>query len=185
MNDANQQLRAHVRLTLRHRLRAAWHRIRGVRLGEGAIVDAGARLLRYPRAISVGEGAILKDGSHLCPCREGASVSIGARTTVGFHTLIYASARVEIGDDCMIAPFVHIVDSNHGTRRDTPMNRQPNETDPIRIGSDVWIGGHAVILKGVTIGDGAIVAAGSVVREDVAPYSIVAGVPARVIGERT
>ena len=185
MSAPNEQLRAHVRLTLRHRLRAAFHRARGVRLGEGVIVDAGVQLLRYPAAIAVGDGAIVKAGSHLCPCRGDARVTVGARTTIGFHSLIYASQLIEIGDDCMIAPFVHIVDSNHGVRRGTPMNQQANESAPIRVGNDVWIGGHAVILKGVTIGDGAIVAAGSVVREDVVPYSIVGGVPARVIGERT
>lgn len=185
MNAPNEQLRAHARLTLRHRVRAAWHRLRGAALGDRVLVDASAQLLRYPSRIEVGADAILKAGSHLCPCRADASVRIGARTTVGISTLIYASERIDIGDDCMIAPFVHIVDSNHGTRRDTPMNRQPNETAPIRIGNDVWIGAHVVILKGVTIGDGAIVAAGAVVRDDVAPYSIVGGVPARMIGERT
>ena len=184
MNAPNAQLRAHARATWLHRLRAAWHRMRGASLGDGVVIDASARLLRYPARIEVGADAILKAGSHLCPCRDGARVRIGARTTVGISTLIYASERIEIGDDCMIAPFVHIVDSNHGTRRGMPMNRQPNETAPILIGDDVWIGAHAVVLKGVTIGDGAIVAAGAVVRDDVAPYTIVGGVPARVIGER-
>ena len=61
---------------------------------------------------------------------------------------------------------------------------QPNVATPIRIGNDVWIGAHAVILSGVTIGDGAVVAAGAVVHQDVMPYAIVGGVPARVLGER-
>lgn len=64
------------------------------------------------------------------------------------------------------------------------MNAQPNISSPIQIGDDVWIGVQAVILAGVTIGDGAIVAAGAVVHENVKPYAIVGGVPAKVIGER-
>nr|WP_200389622.1 DapH/DapD/GlmU-related protein [Thiocapsa imhoffii] len=64
------------------------------------------------------------------------------------------------------------------------MNRQANIANPIRIGNDVWIGAHAAILSGVTIGEGAIVAAGAVVRQDVDPYTIVGGVPAKVLGER-
>lgn len=63
------------------------------------------------------------------------------------------------------------------------MNLQPNVAKPIRIGNDVWIGAHAVGLSGVTIGDGAVVAAGAVVHQDVAPYTIAGGVPFRVLGE--
>ena len=180
----NPQLRAHHRSGLLHRLRLCWHRIRGADLGRGVVIDPDVRLLRYPRRIAVGPDAILKSGVHLCPCNAEANVQVGARTTVGFHTLIYASSRIEIGDDCMIAPFVHIVDSDHGLARDRPMNQQTNTAVPVRIGSDVWIGSHAVILKGVSVGNGAVVAAGSVVREDVLPYQIVGGVPAKVVGER-
>jgi carbonic anhydrase/acetyltransferase-like protein (isoleucine patch superfamily) len=180
----NQQLRSHFRPTFLHRLRRLWHSLRGVALGRDVLVDANVKLLRYPRRISIGSDVILKSGSHLCPCNESAAVSIGSRTTIGFHTLIYASGRIEIGEDCMIAPFVYIVDSDHGMSRQEPMNRQRNQALPIHIGSDVWIGAHAVILKGVNIGTGAVIAAGSVVREDVPPYSIAGGVPARIIGER-
>lgn len=180
----NLQLRAHLRPGLLHRVRRLWQRLRGVDVGRGVLIDPAVRLLRYPRRISVGPDAILKAGVHLCPCNEDARVSIGPRTTVGFHTLIYASSRIEIGADCMIAPFVHIVDSDHGLSRDRPMNQQPNSAKPVRIGSDVWVGAHVVILKGVNIGDGAVIAAGSVVREDIVPYQIVGGVPATVIGER-
>lgn len=181
----NAQLRAHLRLTIVHRLRGVWHRLRGVRLGHGVFIDAAVKLLRFPSQIVIGADAVLKAGTHLCPCRSDAQVVIGARTTVGFHTLMYASKRIEIGDDCMIAPFVYIVDSDHEMRLGQPMNQQPNAAMPVKIGSDVWIGAHAVILKGVTIGDGAVVAAGAVVREDVPPYCIVGGVPARVLGQRT
>lgn len=181
----NRQLRESIRRSPVHSARRFVQRLRGVAVGDGAILDRGVLLLRHPRQISVGADAVLKSGAHLCACNADASVSVGARTTVGFHTLIYASARIEIGDDCMIAPFVHIVDSEHGMDRARLMNSQPNVAQPVRIGNDVWIGSHAVILMGVTIGDGAVVAAGSVVRESVEPYKIVGGVPAREIGERT
>lgn len=140
--------------------------------------------MRYPRNIQVGSAAIIKTGAHICPCNPQAKIDIGARTSIGFHTFLYASAQIILGDDCQIAPFVYMVDSDHGIRRDTLMNRQPNAATPIRIGNDVWIGAHAVILSGVTIGDGAVVAAGAVVHQDVTPYAIVGGVPARVLGER-
>ena len=90
-----------------------------------------------------------------------------------------------IGDDCLIAPFVYIVDSDHGIGRAKKINEQPNETAPVRIGNDVWIGAGAKILKGVTLGEGAVIAAGALVKEDVAPYRIAGGIPARILGERT
>lgn len=77
------------------------------------------------------------------------------------------------------------VDTDHAfARTDIPMNRQGITTAPIHIGDDVWIGHGVAILKGVTIGNGAIVAAGAVVNKDVAPFDIVGGVPARVLGNR-
>ncbi|MFL9839871.1 acyltransferase [Sphingomonas sp. ST-64] len=166
-------------------LRRRWHRARGVDVGPGAVLFHGAQLLRYPRNITIGADAIIKSGAHLCPCRPAATITLGARTTLGFHSFVYASERIEIGDDCMIAPFVYIVDSDHGTVAGTNMNLQPNVTRPIVIGNDVWIGAKAIILAGSKIGSGAIIAAGSVVRGDVPPGVIVGGIPAKEIGRRT
>jgi len=180
----NQQLRQHLRPTLQHRLLLLWHRIRGVRAGGNVLVERGALLFRYPRGITLGDDVIVKRGSQICPCRSQSSVSIGARTTIGFYTLIYATSEICIGQDCMIAPFVYIVDSDHGTRRGELMNRQPNQPAAILISDDVWVGAHSVILKGVHVGHGAIIAAGSVVRENVPSFTIVGGVPAKIIGER-
>ena len=180
----NAQLRRHLPSRWSMRLRVAWHRVRGVDLATDAVLFPGVSLLRYPGNIKIGSASILKTGAHVCPCNSQALIEIGARTSIGFHTLLYASGQITIGEDCQIAPFVYIVDSDHGKRKDARMNLQPNETKPIIIGKDVWIGAHAVILAGVEIGDGAIVAAGAVVHKDVAPYTIVGGVPGKVIGER-
>jgi acetyltransferase-like isoleucine patch superfamily enzyme len=180
----NEQLRKHCQLSLLQRLYAAWQGIRGVKVGKNVFIDNDVKLLRYPKQISLDDDVILKQGCQLCPCRMDSAIAIGARTTVGFYTLIYATSEIQIGQDCMIAPFVYIVDSDHGTLRGELMNLQPNQSEAIHIGNDVWIGAHSVILKGVQIHDGAVVAAGAVVREHVPAYSIVGGVPAKVIGER-
>lgn len=184
MYQPNQQLRQHLRPTLLHRLLLLWHRLRGVRAGSNVLVERGALLLRYPSGIALGEDVIMKKGSQICPCRAQSRVSIGARTTIGFYTMIYATSEIHIGQDCMIAPFVYIVDSDHGLRRDELMNRQPNSPEPVRIKDDVWVGAHSVILKGVHVEHGAVVASGAVVRENVPAYAIVGGVPAKIIGER-
>ena len=86
----------------------------------------------------------------------------------------------------MMGPDVMIYTKNHNTERtDIPMIEQGN-TQPrkVTIGDDVWIGARAIILPGVTIGQGSIVAAGSVVTKDVEPFSVVGGNPARVIKVR-
>lgn len=180
----NAQLRSHLPAWWRTALTAFWAGIRGVDLAKDVIIYPGALLLRYPRHIRLGSRALLKSGSHICPCNTNARIRIGNRTSIGFHTLIYASAMIEIGDDCQIAPFVYIVDSNHGIDKSTRINMQPNIAKPISICDDVWIGAHAVVLPGVTIGKGAVIAAGAVVNRDVPPYAIVGGVPAKLLGER-
>jgi acetyltransferase-like isoleucine patch superfamily enzyme len=76
------------------------------------------------------------------------------------------------------------VDSDHEINRTSLINQQPNKTAPIIIGDDVWLGSNVTVLKGVRIGDGAVVGANSLVNADVEPYTIVGGVPAKVIGKR-
>ena len=127
---------------------------------------------------------MIKGGAHICVCNEGAKIEIGERTTIGFHTFIYSSQKIIIGSDCMIAPFVYLVDSNHSSKRSDLMNLQPNVTSPIIIENDVWLGANSTILSGVTIKQGAIVASGSIVNRDIEAYEIYAGSPAKKIGER-
>ncbi|WP_353220980.1 acyltransferase [Salinisphaera sp. S4-8] len=160
-------------------------RLRGVRCDEGVVFYSRTELLRFPRNIRLSSDVIIKSGAHLCPCNKDAYISVGKRTSIGFYTFMYASLAIEVGADCMIAPFAYLVDSDHGIAKGEVMNRQKNVPRSIRIGNDVWIGAHAVVLSGVSIGDGAIVAAGSVVRGDVPSNAIVGGVPAKILGERS
>jgi acetyltransferase-like isoleucine patch superfamily enzyme len=180
----NVQMRTHLPPKFLQKFRWLWQKMRGVNISPTVCLFSSVSLLRFPRRISLSANVVIKSGAHLCPCRIDAQIAVGARTTIGFQTFVYASQAIEIGEDCMIAPFVYIVDSDHGVLAAMPMNQQPNQTKPIRIGNDVWIGAHAVILAGSTICDGAIVAAGAVVRGYVGPGSIYGGVPARKLGER-
>lgn len=140
--------------------------------------------MRYPKNIFLGANMVIKSGARICACNESATVRIGENTTFGYHSYLFASAGIEIGSNCLIAPFVYLVDSDHTIARNQLINRQPNQTAPIKIGDDVWIGTGAKILKGVRIGTGAVIAAGALVKDDVAPYEIVGGIPARKISER-
>lgn len=180
----NQQLRKHIRPTLRDKYRIWRIRQQLGSCGEGVYFEKNTDFMRYPHLIRIGENVIVKEGAKICPCNEQAAVNIGNNTTIGYHTFIFASAGISIGNDCQIAPFVYFVDSDHGIAKDSPMNQQPNITAPIRVGNDVWIATGAKILKGVTVHDGAVIAAGAVVKEDVQPYEIVGGIPARHLGYR-
>lgn len=147
-------------------------------------IDKRVEFMRYPKNIHVGEEVVVKEGARICACNEDAEIRIGARTTIGYHTFIFASAGIQIAEDCLIAPFVYLVDSNHQIKRNLPINQQPNETAPITIGDGVWIGSNVTVLKGVTIGEGAVVAANSVVNKDVPPFEVWGGTPAKKINER-
>ncbi len=107
-----------------------------------------------------------------------ASLTIGNKTYIGDRTEIHAGQSVSIGSGTVIAWDVCIMDRDyHKLESDKEVYK------PVKIGDHVWIGCRALILKGVTIGDGAVIAAGSVVTHDVPPAALVGGNPARVIKE--
>jgi len=109
---------------------------------------------------------------------------IGADTYIGSQFSFHCAGEITIGRDCLFGNFVSLVDNNHGIASGTPMRLQPLEPSRISIGDDCWLGEKATVLAGVRIGDGAIVAAGAVVRSDVPARAIVGGVPARLIRMR-
>ena len=112
------------------------------------------------------------------------SVKLGDYSGIGINCDVIGS--VSIGNYVMMGPEVYITTVNHKHDRiDIPMMHQGNtEDEPIIIEDDVWIGRRAIILGGVTIGKGSVVGAGAVVTKDVPPYSVVGGVPAKVIKNR-
>ncbi|MBK8066833.1 MAG: acyltransferase [Rhodanobacteraceae bacterium] len=152
--------------------------------GTNIYIDRNAQFLRHPGNVKLGADTVIKEGVRICPAQPDATITIGEWTSVGYHTFIFATSQIDIGANCLIAPFCYLVDANHGIRRDTLIRNQPMSAAPIRIGDDVWLGTGVAVLKGVQIGRGAVVAAGSVVSSDIPEYAISAGNPAVVIGER-
>lgn len=116
-----------------------------------------------------------------------ALLEVGNHTGIGFAVQIRVQKHVKIGDYCMIASRTIINDSDghptHWRRRRDNMKVGPEAVKPVIIADDVWIGENCIVSKGVSIGQGSIVASGSVVTKDVPPFCIVAGVPARVVKE--
>lgn len=120
--------------------------------------------------------------------RNAQNIFLGVNVRITMDCCIWAGdkAKITFGDNVLVGPGVKMMAAFHGTKRNgIPMTHQERVEDDITIGDDVWIGSNAVILKGVTIGEGAIVGAGAVVTKDVAPYTVVGGIPAKFIKERT
>ncbi len=110
-------------------------------------------------------------------------VRIGSGTVLNDYVHIWGGGGIAIGNDCLIASHVVITSQSHDPQalRVGSLYRDTNTAGPVSIGDNVWIGSHACILPGVSIGAGSIVAAGAVVTQSVRPATLVAGVPARFI----
>lgn len=114
----------------------------------------------------------------------GGRIELGSHVRINSGVVMVSYSSISIGNDCLIGEYVSIRDADHGTEPDAPMRTQAHASAPIVIGDNVWIARGAVILKGVTIGSSAVVAANSVVNHDVPPNAIVGGVPAKVLKMR-
>ena len=133
--------------------------------------------------IELGRWSWLGDGTKI-RCHEGV-VSIGAKSVVGQDCTISAYQHVSIGRECVIADRVMLIDFDHGAVEvERPVRLQGIYKRDVRVGHNVWIGYGACILRGVTIGENAIVGTSAVVTSDVPANAVVAGIPARVIRMR-
>jgi acetyltransferase-like isoleucine patch superfamily enzyme len=112
--------------------------------------------------------------------RGPALISVGARTIIRQDCKIDATTAVTIGADCQISWGVQILDTDYHTVDYTP-SKTSTKSAPVAIGDRVWVGTGVIILKGVTVGDFAVIGAGSVVTRDVPAHTLVAGNPARAI----
>ena len=146
-----------------------------------------------------------------CQMRDRKNITIGNKTSLGIFTQLYASGNgnerifignnvtlnynvmvnadnggsIRIGNNCIVGPNVVFRTSNHVySSRLIPMREQGHRPGTIVLKDDVWIGSNVTVIGNVVIGQGAIVGAGSMVNKDVCDFSIVAGVPARMIGNR-
>jgi len=109
-------------------------------------------------------------------------IVLGDRVSIGDNVVFYARKRIEVGEDSMVASFSFITDADHGTRESSrPMNRQPFDIKPVRIGRNVWLGAGCKVLKGSIIGENSVIGANSVVKGEIPSNSVAVGAPARVV----
>jgi acetyltransferase-like isoleucine patch superfamily enzyme len=133
--------------------------------------------IRFGRFVWVGDGTKIR-------CHEG-EVEIGAKTVLGQECTISAYRHVRIGEQCVIADRAMFIDFDHGVVDvEVPIRKQGIYMRDVDVGSNVWVGYGACILRGVRVGDNAIVGTNSVVTKDVPANAVVGGVPARVLRMR-
>jgi acetyltransferase-like isoleucine patch superfamily enzyme len=141
--------------------------------------------------LEVGPNAVLELGrwswlGHGCKirCHEGR-VALGAKSVMGQECTISAYQHVSIGQECVIADRVMLIDFDHGSAEvERPIRKQGIYKRDVNVANNVWIGYGACILRGVTVGDNAIIGTNSVVTKDVEANAVVGGVPARVLRMR-
>lgn len=147
----------------------------------------------YTKSYEESYGAIRKLASHggganidsTASLKDPELISLGKNVRIGPGCCIWPwPAKVIMKDHVLLGPHVKIFASNHGTAKDKLIRDQEFMAKDIVIESDVWIGAGAIILAGVTLGQGTVVAAGAVVTKDTPPYSVVAGIPAKVVSRR-
>lgn len=139
-----------------------------------------SRLILHPNSKLVCKGHIQSFEAVRIECLPNTILEIGDKTYINHDSEIRCREHISIGDNVSIAYNVLIQDSDYHTMYKEDGTPKP-QTLPIVIEADVWIGANAIVLKGVTLGRGCVVAAGSVVTKSVPPYSLVGGNPARII----
>ncbi|MBT8160932.1 MULTISPECIES: sugar O-acetyltransferase [Arthrobacter] len=139
----------------------------------------GARLILEELLGSLGDEAHIKPPLYV---DYGTYITVGARTFINYNLTALDVAPITIGEDCQIGPNVQLLTPTH------PVEPQPRRdrleaAEPITIGDNVWLGGGAIVLPGVSIGDNSVIGAGAVVTKDIPANSLAVGNPARVIRE--
>lgn len=149
-------------------------------LGDGVTLQDGVRLQAWGGRIEVEAGAQVRDR---CELKSTGDLRLGARCVLSRTATLHCHERIHIGERCAIAERTTIIDSDHGfDGSDTFVLEQPVRSAPISIGQNVFVGTNVVILRGTTVGDRAVIAAGAVLNGGDHPAAhIVAGVPARTL----
>jgi serine acetyltransferase len=164
------------------RRRALLYRVLGMKM-DGPVWLEAIEWPARPGCITLGKGAALDRGVTLLATNDEARIRIGESSYINRYTMLDASERIEIGAQAMIGPFCYITDHDHSFGDGLAPGETPLVSAATVIGKRCWLGARVTVLKGVTIGDGTVVGAGSLVTKPLPPGVLALGSPARVVRE--
>jgi len=168
---------------LRGRLRARVFVSRGAKIAPKSQIGARCRIDR-PWCLEAGARLNAESDVYLKIVSDDAVLKFGDHVFIGRGSEFDVICQVSVGDHTVIAPGCFVTDHNHGIAPHSRVDQQQCISNAVSIGTDVWLGTNVVVLPGVRIGDGAVVAAGAVVTRDVPAMAVIAGVPARILRYR-
>ena len=156
------------------------------RLGTGAVIYPTAKIIR-PEHLALGDFSTIDDFVFL---NAGERTSLGRYVHIGCHASVIGGGVLDVGDYAVIATGARVLTATDtfegGARMSThlPDDYRAVRTAPVRLETDAFVGANAVVMPGVTLGEGAVAAAGSVVTRDLDPWTVYAGTPARPVSGR-
>ena len=133
MPHSTNQLRKHLKFTLLHKIRQFTLRRKIDNLGENVFIEKNVKILRFPKNVQIGNQVVLKEGARICSCNQDAKINIGENTTFGYHSFLFSSESIEIGNNCLIAPFVYIVDSDHNIEKGNSLMNNPTVQPQLKL----------------------------------------------------
>jgi acetyltransferase-like isoleucine patch superfamily enzyme len=156
-----------------------------ITIGENSIIKFSNEFKMTENAkVQIGDNCTLKENSYFLLTKPNPFLQLGNYVGIGRGCYIAIKDKLEIGDYTRLGPNVTILDQDHMFKKDDLIMNQHAKIEKVSIGKDAWIGANVTILKGINIGDGAIIGANAVVTNNIPPYEIWGGVPAKFLKNR-
>lgn len=171
---------------LKNILITCYLRIKGFKVGENVTFISAPTFRCYDsKLVTIADGVVFDKNVTIWQVKNG-KIDIGEKCYIGIGTIINSSidGSISIGKNTLIGAYVLVQDNDHGISRDDLIINQGNQSSPINIGEDCWIGAHSIVLRGSTLGNHSVIGASALVKGNVNEWAVAVGIPATEIKKR-